>query len=39
VSIPASKFIDGAPNLAAGVREVDGIDSFFPTFLPLLFEQ
>jgi len=32
----ASKFIDGAPRLAAGVREVDGIDSF-PPLLPVPF--
>jgi len=30
VSRPVSTFIDGAPCLPAGVREVDGIDSFFP---------
>jgi len=28
LSGPASKFVDGAPPLMAGVREVDGIDSF-----------
>jgi len=27
-SRPASKFVDGSPCLAAGVREVDGVDSF-----------
>jgi len=32
----ASKFIDGAPHLAAGVREIDEIDSFFPLLLLLL---
>jgi len=37
-SKPASKFIDGAPRLAAGVREVNGIDSFLSSFLLLLFE-
>jgi len=31
VSRPASEFVDGAPRLAARVREVDGIDSFFPS--------
>ena len=37
-SRPDSKFIDGAPRLVAGVREVDGIDSFFPSLLLLLFD-
>ena len=32
-------FIDAAPRLAAGVREFDGIDSFFPSLLPLLVED
>ena len=36
VSGPASKFVDGAPRLAPGVREVDRIESFFPSLLPLL---
>jgi len=36
VSGPASNFIDGAPCLAAGVPEVDGIDSFFPSLLLFL---
>jgi len=36
-SRPASKFIDGALRLAAGVQKVDGIDSFLPSLL-LLFE-
>jgi len=31
-------FVDGASRLAAGVREVDGIDSFFPSFLLLIVE-
>jgi len=30
-SLLASKFIDGAPRLAAGVREIDGIDRFLPS--------
>ena len=29
MSGPASKFIDGGSRLAVGVREADGIDSFF----------
>ena len=28
VKVLFSKFVDGAPRLAVGVREVDGIDSF-----------
>jgi len=32
------KFVDGAPRLASGVREVDGIDSFFPSLLLLIVE-
>jgi len=35
VSRPAIDFIDGATRLAAGVREVMGICSFFPSLLPL----
>jgi len=35
-SRPASKFVDGAPRPAAGVREVDGVDSFLPSLLLLL---
>jgi len=35
-SRPASKFVDGSPRLAAGVREVDGVDSFLPPPLFLL---
>ena len=36
VSRPASKFVDGYPRPAARVREVDGIDCFLPSLLPLL---
>jgi len=32
------KFGDGAPRLSAGVREIDGIDSFFPSLLLLIVE-
>jgi len=32
----ASKFVDGYPRLAAGLREVDGSDSFLPSPLLLL---
>ena len=42
-SRPASKFVDCSPRLSdcsprlvAGVREVDGVDSFLPTLLLLL---
>jgi len=35
-SRPASKFVNGSPRLAARMREVDGIDSFFPSLLLLL---
>jgi len=34
---PASECIDSPPRLAAGVREVDGIDSFLPSLLFLFF--
>ena len=37
VSKPVSKFVDCAPRLMAGVREVDGIDRFFQLLL-LLFD-
>jgi len=37
-SRPASKFVDGAPSLAARVREIDGIDNFLPSVLLLLFQ-
>jgi len=33
------KFVDGAARLAAGVREVDGNDSFFPWLLLLIVES
>jgi len=33
-----SKFSDGAPLLAVGVREVDGIGSFYPSLLLLIIE-
>ena len=32
-----SKFLDGAPRLAARVRDVEGIDSLLPSLLLLLF--
>ena len=35
-SRPASKFVDCSSRLAAGVREVDGVDSFLPSLLLLL---
>jgi len=35
---PFLKFIVGAPRLPVGVREVDGIDSFFPSLLLLIVE-
>ena len=35
-SRPASKFVDGSLGLAARVREVDVINSFLPSLLPLL---
>jgi len=35
-SRPASKFVDCSPHLVAGVREVDGVDSFLPSLLLLL---
>ena len=37
-SRPASEFVDGAPRLAARVREVDVVDSLLPLLLLLLFE-
>ena len=33
VSRPASKLVDCSSRLAAGVREVDGVDSFLPSLL------
>jgi len=39
VSRPTSKFIDGAARLATGVQEVDGIDTFLPSLLPLLLNR
>jgi len=39
VSGSASKFNDGGPPPAAGMRNVDGIGSFFPLLLPLLVER
>jgi len=38
VSKHAIKFIDGDPCLAVGVKEVDGIDSFFPSLVLLLYD-
>jgi len=38
VEVVFQKFVDDAPRLAAGVREVDGIDSFFPSLLLLIVE-
>jgi len=36
-SRPASEFVDGAPRLAGRVREVDGVESFLPSLMLLLF--
>jgi len=38
-SRPASKFVGGSPDLAARVREFDGIVSFLPSLLLLLFKS
>jgi len=35
-SRPAKKFVDCSPRFAAGVREIDGVDSFLPSLLLLL---
>jgi len=36
-SSPASKFVDGASRLTVRVQELDGINSFLPSLLVLLF--
>jgi len=36
-SMHASKFVDGSPRIAARLQEVDGINSFLPSLLLLLF--